>query len=64
MTATKRGKHSEENATHNFYKKSTNQHPAYFGDLDGAAGEFLEYEEVAKQEGMFVASKPPLYWQT
>lgn len=31
----------EENATQNFYKKSTNQCPAYFGDLDGTDGKFL-----------------------
>ena len=41
--------------THNFYKKFTNQGPAYFGDLDEADGKLLKYEEAAEQEGMFVA---------
>jgi len=40
----------EENATHNFYKKFTNQGPAYFGDLDEVDGELLKYEEAAEQE--------------
>ena len=41
----------EENATHNFYKKYTNQGPAYFGDLDEVDGELLKYEEAAEQAG-------------
>ncbi|KAI0265421.1 Isy1-domain-containing protein [Gloeopeniophorella convolvens] len=41
----------EENAAQNFYKKFTNQGPAYFGDLDEADGELLRYEEAAEQEG-------------
>jgi pre-mRNA-splicing factor ISY1 len=41
----------EENATHNFYKKFSNQGPAYFGDLDEADGELIRYEEAAEQEG-------------
>ena len=41
----------EENATHNFYKKYTNQGPAYFGDLDEVDGELLKYEEEAEQAG-------------
>ncbi|KAI0249336.1 Isy1-domain-containing protein [Lactifluus subvellereus] len=40
----------EENATHNFYKKFSNQGPAYFGDLDEADGELMRYEEAAEQE--------------
>ncbi|KAI0282098.1 Isy1-like splicing factor [Russula aff. rugulosa BPL654] len=40
----------EENATHTFYKKFTNQGPAYFGDVDEADGELLKYEEAAEQE--------------
>ncbi|KAH9974432.1 Isy1-like splicing family-domain-containing protein [Lactifluus volemus] len=40
----------EENATHIFYKKFTNQGPAYFGDLDEADGELLRYEEAAEQQ--------------
>jgi len=39
----------EENATSNFYKKFTNQGPAYFGDLDEADEELLKYEEAAEQ---------------
>ena len=46
----------EENATHTFYKKFTNQGPAYFGDLDEADGKLLKYEEAAEQEGTFMAS--------
>ena len=45
----------EENATHNFYKKFTNQGPAYFGDLDEVDGGLLKYEGAAEQEGTFVA---------
>jgi hypothetical protein len=58
----------EENATSSFYKKFTNQGPAYFGDLDEADGELLKYEEAAEQEGMFVASllacSSPSRWQS
>jgi pre-mRNA-splicing factor ISY1 len=45
----------EENATHNFYKKFTQQGPVYFGDLDEGDGELLRYEAAAEQEGMFIA---------
>lgn len=45
----------EENATQSFYKKFSNQGPAYFGDLDDDNGELLKYEETAEQEGKFVA---------
>jgi pre-mRNA-splicing factor ISY1 len=41
----------EENATHNFYKKYTNQGPAYFGDLDEVDGGLLKYEEALEQAG-------------
>ena len=41
----------EENATQSFYKKYTNQGPAYFGDLDEVDGELLKYEEEAEQAG-------------
>jgi pre-mRNA-splicing factor ISY1 len=40
----------EENATQSFYKKFTQQGPAYFGDLDEGDGELLKYEEAAEQE--------------
>jgi pre-mRNA-splicing factor ISY1 len=43
----------EENATSNFYKKFTNQGPAYFGDLDEVDGELLKYEEAAEKAGAF-----------
>ena len=46
----------EENATQNFYKKFTNQGPAYFGDLDEDDGKLLKYEEAAEQEGMTIVS--------
>ncbi|KAI0045615.1 Isy1-like splicing factor [Auriscalpium vulgare] len=39
----------EETATQNFYKKFTNQGPAYFGDLDEADGSLLEYEKQAEE---------------
>jgi Isy1-like splicing family len=51
----------EENATHNFYKKFTNQGPAYFGDLDEADGELLKYEEEAEEEGAHLF--PLSVWQ-
>jgi len=58
----------EENATNTFYKKFTNQGPAYFGDLDEADGELLKYEEAAEQEGTFLASllagSLPNSWQS
>jgi hypothetical protein len=41
----------EDNATSNFYKKFTNQGPAYFGDLDEGDGKILKYEEEAEQTG-------------
>ena len=52
----------EENATHNFYKKYTNQGPAYFGDLDEVDGELLKYEEAAEQTGMqqLLLERPPV----
>jgi pre-mRNA-splicing factor ISY1 len=50
----------EENATHIFYKKFTNQGPAYFGDLDEADGELLKYEEAAEQQGAHLLTLPSL----
>ena len=41
----------EENATSTFYKKFTNQGPAYFGDLDEGDGKLLMYEEEEEQTG-------------
>ncbi|KAI0062568.1 Isy1-domain-containing protein [Artomyces pyxidatus] len=40
----------EETAIQNFYKKFTNQGPAYFGDLDEADGALLQYEMQAEEE--------------
>ncbi|KAI0301374.1 Isy1-domain-containing protein [Russula brevipes] len=40
----------EETATQSFYKKFSNQGPAYFGDLDDDNGDLLKYEETAEQE--------------
>ncbi|KAI0318668.1 Isy1-domain-containing protein [Amylostereum chailletii] len=40
----------EENATTSFYKRFTNQGPAYFGDLDETDGSLLRYEQEAEQE--------------
>ena len=34
-----------------FYKKFTNQGPAYFGDLDEKDGSLLEYETQLEEEG-------------
>jgi len=42
----------EENQVHAYYKKFTNQGPAYFGDLDEADGKILAYEKDAEDEGM------------
>lgn len=41
----------EENQVHAYYKKFTNQGPAYFGDLDEADGKILEFEKKAEEEG-------------
>lgn len=50
----------EENATHDFYKKVSNQGPSYFGDLDEADGDLLKYEKAAEQERTLSL----LRWQT
>lgn len=41
----------EENMAQNYYKKFTNQGPAYFGDLDETDGKLLEFERAAEDEG-------------
>lgn len=41
----------EETATQTFYKRFTNQGPAYFGDLDEQDGELLKYEQEAEEHG-------------
>ena len=43
----------EQNVADNFYKKFTNQGPAYFGDLDETDGALLEYEREAEEEGAY-----------
>lgn len=48
----KKKEQEEENIAQTFYKKFTNQGPAYFGDLDEQDGKLLEYERAAEQEGM------------
>lgn len=52
----KKDERDEENVAQNFYKKFTNQGPAYFGDLDEQDGKLLEYERAAEDEGTL----PPL----
>ena len=42
----------EENQAQAFYKKFTNQGPAYFGDLDEQDGTLLKFELEAEQEGL------------
>lgn len=58
----KKDERDEENVAQNFYKKFTNQGPAYFGDLDEQDGKLLEYERAAEDEGthplFFVAQIP------
>ncbi|TBU63492.1 pre-mRNA-splicing factor ISY1 [Dichomitus squalens] len=46
----KKTEEDEENRVHNYYKKFTNQGPAYFGDLDEAEGKLLEFEMNAEEE--------------
>lgn len=48
----------EETATQGFYKRFTNQGPAYFGDLDEVDGELLKYEQAAEENGASVISFP------
>jgi len=41
----------EDKATQAFYKRFMNNGPAYYGDLDEADGELLEFEQKAEEEG-------------
>ncbi|KAI0089460.1 pre-mRNA-splicing factor ISY1 [Irpex rosettiformis] len=50
MFQSKKKEQEEENVAQNFYKKFTNQGPAYFGDLDEQDGKLLEYERAAEDE--------------
>ena len=47
----KKKEQEEENVAQNFYKRFTNQGPAYFGELDEQDGKLLEYERAAEEEG-------------
>jgi pre-mRNA-splicing factor ISY1 len=47
----KKKEEDEENQAQAYYKKFTNQGPAYFGDLDEADGKLLEFERQAEEEG-------------
>ena len=47
----KKKEEEEENQVENFYRKFTNQGPAYFGDMDENDGSLLEYERQAEEEG-------------
>ncbi|KAH9947494.1 pre-mRNA-splicing factor ISY1 [Amylocystis lapponica] len=46
----KKTEEDEENQAQSYYKKFTNQGPAYFGDLDEVDGKLLEYEMHAEEE--------------
>ncbi|GJE86377.1 Isy1 domain-containing protein [Phanerochaete sordida] len=46
----KKKEEDEENQAQAYYKKFTNQGPAYFGDLDEADGSLLEFEQRAEEE--------------
>lgn len=45
----------EDKATQEFYKKFSNNGPAYYGDLDEADGELLEFEKEAEEEGEYIS---------
>ncbi|TCD63426.1 NineTeen Complex (NTC) component [Steccherinum ochraceum] len=46
----KKREEDEENQAQTYYKKFTNQGPAYFGDLDEQDGSLLEFERKAEEE--------------
>jgi len=46
----KKTEEDEENQAQSYYKKFTNQGPAYFGDMDENDGSLLEYEKEAEEE--------------
>jgi pre-mRNA-splicing factor ISY1 len=58
----------EDKATMEFYKKFVGNGPAYYGDLDEADGELLEFESNAEQEGMpfviHITTQPAEYAQS
>lgn len=49
----------EETATQSFYKRFTNQGPAYFGDIDEVDGELLKYEQEAEENGAVCVPSAP-----
>ena len=55
----KKKEEDEENQAQNFYKKFTNQGPAYFGDLDEQDGKLLEFEMHAEEEGVYLTPSLP-----
>lgn len=54
----KKKEEDAENQAQAFYKKFTNQGPAYFGDLDEADGKLVEFELQAEDEGAFSLLSP------
>lgn len=48
----KKTEEDEESQAQGFYKKFTNQGPAYFGDLDEVDETLLQFEIAAEEEGM------------
>lgn len=51
MFQSKKKEEDEENQAQSYYKKFTNQGPAYFGDLDETDGKLFEFERQAEEEG-------------
>ena len=47
----KKKEEDEENQAQAYYRKFTNQVPAYYGDLDETDGKLLEFERRAEEEG-------------
>lgn len=47
----KKREEDEENQAQSYYKKFTNQGPAYFGDLDESDDKLLSFETHAEEEG-------------
>lgn len=49
----RKNEEEEENQVAAYYKKFTNQGPAYYGDLDEVDGKLLAYEQDAEDEGEY-----------
>ena len=56
LFASKKKDEEEENLAASYYKKFLNHGPPYYGDLDEASGELLEYEMQAEERGMIDVS--------